>query len=106
MTLEILSPSGDPIIVAPPVYRATSFEHCLSYQRVDSLFVEMVLTHLYAAPGEKSEEPVFTIASYKTVSNPNMNPHRKIELSMEEARLLRDFLNRPEVSAHLDENQQ
>lgn len=101
MTLQILSPSGDPQIVAPPIYRSNSFEHCLSYQRIDDMHVQMVITHVPETDG-KPTEPMLNIASYRTVRNPNMVPHRMIELSMEEARLLRDFLNRDEVSAYLE----
>lgn len=101
MSIEILSPSGDPVIVAPPIYRQNSFEHCLSYQRVDHLHGEMVITHLPDA--EKPEPPMLNIALYRTVRNPNMVPWRLVELSMEEARMLKDFLNRPEISAYLEE---
>lgn len=99
-SLEILSPSGDPIIVAPPIYRKNSFEHVLCYQRRDTKHVEMVVTHLN---GGRPEPPTLGIASYRTVNNPNMIPSEKITISMEEARLLRDFLNRPEVVEWLEE---
>lgn len=101
--IEMFPPSDDSKIIAPVLYRANSHEHVLSYQKIGDQHVEMVLSHEYAPPGEQSSEPTFTIAIYHTVNNPNMIPFRMIELSMEEARFLRDFLNRPEVQGYLEQ---
>lgn len=43
----------------------------------------------------------FSLAIYH-LPNPNLNPSWSLDLSMEEARLLRDVLNRPEMQRYLE----
>lgn len=96
-------PNHNPAIVAPVIYRQNSFEHVLAYQKSGDEHVEIALSHVYCEESGAPTTPTLGLASYRTVNNPNMVPSAKIELSMDEARMLRDFLNRPEVLAYLDE---
>ena len=48
------------------------------------------------------ERDMLVIATYATQENPNEEPSEWLELSLEDARLLRQFLNKPEVVAHLE----
>lgn len=84
-------------------WRISSFEHSLSYDRKDGKRVEMALSHYADISGEGRRAPLLQLASRKIVRNPNCTPNEYIGLSMEEARLLRDFLNRPEIVAYLEE---
>lgn len=85
------------VVIAPVEYRENDFEHCLHYTRTGGKQVEMVVTHL---PGS---EACFSIGVYKLIGNPNLNPSQLVEITMEEARLLRDLLCRPEVQKYLEE---
>lgn len=100
--MEIIKNTGK-TIVAPIIYRANSHEHVLVYQKINNQHVEFVLSHEYAPPGEQPITPNLILASYLTVNNPNMISSHLIELSMEETRLLRDFLNRPEIQGYLEQ---
>lgn len=48
------------------------------------------------------ERDALVIAAFATQENPNQEPSEWLELSFEDARLLRNFLNKPEVVAHLE----
>lgn len=58
---------------------------------------ELMLVHL---PGSQTE---LCLATFRLNNNPNNNPTAQIDLSIEEARLLRDLLNRPEMQAYLEQ---
>lgn len=62
--------------------------------------VEMMVPHL-----EPLSPPALTLslAVFRLKKNPNLNPSQLIEFSMEEARLLRDLLNRPEMVVYLEQ---
>lgn len=84
-------------------YRQNSFEHSLSYDRHDGKRVEMALTHLPNISGDFTRAPMLHLVARKIRKNPHNGFNESISLSMEEARLLKDFLNRPEVTAWLEE---
>lgn len=78
-------------------FRNSSFETCLFYDRRDGKRVDFVVVHVM-----QDRDMMLHLTAMKPTSN---NPSEHITLSMEEARLLRDFLNRPEVGAWIDENE-
>lgn len=84
-------------IIAPIEYHDNVWENGLNYGRVGGKRVDMVVTHL---PGSEAH---FSIGVYKLIGNPNLNPSQLVEITMEEARLLRDLLCRPEVQKYLEE---
>lgn len=101
--IEILSPSENSIIITSPTYRENSFEHSLCYDRQDGKRVEMTLTHLPNISGDDERAPMLHLVTRKIRKNPQNSLNEFIGLSMEETRLLKDFLNRPEVTAWLEE---
>jgi len=90
-------------IISQIVFRNTSFETVLSYDRKDGKRVEFVLVHLPNISGEGPQEPFLALSSRSIRRNPNCVPNSLLNLSMEEARLLRDYLNRPETTLWLEE---
>lgn len=86
-------------------YRENSFEHCLTYQRADGLEGNIVLSHLPRISGEGYHEPLFTLALIKRRKQAEPIIRQCCSVSLEEARLLRDFLNREEVKAWLEEEE-
>ena len=90
-------------ISSPVTYRENSYENILQYRRAGGTKrVEITLCHLPDVSGESTNPPVLCLAEYKTRSNPNFNATALLNFSMEEARLLRDFLNRPEIQGWLE----
>ncbi|SRR5579885_1620006 len=85
-----------------PVFRNTSAETCLSYDRQDGKRVEFVLCHLPKID-DRPCTPFLNLSTRKIARNPNCQPNEQLVLSLKEARLLRDFLNRPEVASWLEE---
>ncbi|HET8910564.1 MAG TPA: hypothetical protein VFN23_03820 [Ktedonobacteraceae bacterium] len=102
MPLYLLSPDSQHIHPDSVRFYQNSLEDAIHYQRLDGHKVEIVLNHFLAASGDVPPEPTLTLASFRQRKNPNMNPSEQIELSMEEARLLRDFLNREDITAWLN----
>lgn len=84
-------------------YRTSSFEHSLTYDRRDGKRVEIALSHHADISGEGRRAPLLQLASRKIARNPTCALNEYIAFPMEEARLLRDFLNRPEIAAYLEE---
>lgn len=103
MNITFLSTLRHSVFKSLPHYRSTSFEDAITYDRIDGQSVEMVLSHLPNVSGDYPPTPTLTLASFRSSNNPKMKPHQHLELSMEEARLLRDLLNRPEVTEWLNE---
>lgn len=103
--MEILTLNHSPRIVGPIRYHQASFEDALIYDRRDGKRVEMALTHIPNVSGDAVRGPILQLATRK-IRKGNNTPNEYIGLSMEEARLLRDFLSRPEVSAWLDEEEE
>ncbi len=64
----------------------STFETGLHYER-NGERVEMVLTHLPAST------PTLNVATFPLQNNPNCNASAHVELSLGEARRLRDLLN-------------
>lgn len=95
--------STDTVLTGPAHFRQNSFEHCLSYDRIDGKRVEMVITHVPNVSGDGEKPALLQIATRKLQRNPTLALNEHVALSMEEARLLKDLLNRPEISAYLDE---
>lgn len=91
------------IFASIPKYRINSFEHAIFYHRKDGMLVEMSITHIPNVSGDAVRKPFLALCARKYERNPNCAPNAILNLSMEEARLLRDFLNYPEVNAYLDE---
>lgn len=59
---------------------------------------ELVLVHLVG------RVPELHLAVFRLKHNPNCNPSWQIELPLREARLLRDLLNRPEITHYLEQD--
>lgn len=82
-----------PAIDHPVTYFNNQHETSVGYNRSDEQHVEFVLSR---------QAQMFTIATFPLIGNPNMEPETQIVLGPQEARLLRDLLNRPEVQLCLD----
>jgi hypothetical protein len=91
------------VLASLPVFHDVSFETRLSYIRRDNKQIEFTVVHLEQASGDNFHVPHLALSSTRLHNNPNGAPHALLQLSMEEARLLKDFLNHPEVSTWLDE---
>lgn len=96
--------AGAKCIIANSIrWRESSFEHALTYDRKDGKRVEIALSHAVDISGEGHRGPLLQLASRKLTRNPNCTPNEYIGFSMEETRLLRDFLNRPEIVEWIEE---
>lgn len=95
------------VISSLPIFRNNSFETCLTYDRANGTQrVEFVVVHICNVSGDFSApEPYLALALRKLRHNPNNSFNALLNLSMEEARLLRDFLNREEVATWLEEEE-
>jgi hypothetical protein len=89
-----------------PTFRHTSFETCLSCDRSDGKRIEYVLVHPLNISGEGAQEPYLHLSTRKIHKHAANGFNQEIALSMEEARRLRDFLNRPEMAEWLEEAEQ
>ena len=67
-------------------------------QKSSNWRLEMVLVHT-PGPGFLA----LAIAIFSLKRNPNLKAKESVELSMQEARLLRDLLNRPETTQWLEQ---
>ena len=72
-----------------------TFETGLHYER-NGERVEMVLMHLPAST------PTLNVATFPLQDNPNCDASAHVEMSLSEARYLRDLLTSPGASAYLD----
>src|SRR5258708_5194174 len=93
-------------IVSPIKYRHSAFETAMTYARHDGKCVEVTVTHLPNNYENYFQGPTLSLATRQIKKNPNCTPNALIGMSMKEARLLRDFLNRPEVADWLDEEEE
>lgn len=102
--IELVRRAGS-VLTSLPVFRNSSFETYLSYDRNQGRErVEFVIVHPFHAAGDNFQPPFLALTSRNIKRNPNDTPGALLNLSMEEARLLRDYLNRPEVLAWLEED--
>lgn len=84
-------------LATTPSSRNNQHEISTSYNRTDGKRVEMVMMKQWACgPTE------LLIGAYRTQDNPNCNTSQYVALSIEEARILRDLLNREDVQALLN----
>lgn len=90
-------------IIGAVIFRNSSFETCLTYDRKDGKRVEFVIVHPLNIAGDCPKKPFLALASRSIKRNPNCTPNALLNLSMEEGRLLREFLNSPEAHTWLDE---
>jgi hypothetical protein len=86
-----------------PTFRHTGLETCLSCDRSDGKRVEYVLVHPLNISGEGAQGPYLHLSTRKIHKHAANGFNQEIALSMEEARRLRDFLNRPEMAEWLEE---
>jgi hypothetical protein len=80
----------------PVTSNESIFEHSFSYRNEHAQLVQIALTHV---PGVT---PSFSVASFETEDNPNMDPCQLVQMGLDKARALRDLLTNPAVSAYLD----
>lgn len=93
-------------LIRPATFRNTGLETCFSYDRTDGKHVEFVIVHLPDAAGDGPQEPFLHLSTRKISKNPNCALNEQLVLSPAEGRMLRDFLNRPEVEAWLEESEE
>ena len=77
----------------PVTHFHNEHEASVAYNRSDEIHIEFVLS---------TRQQVLTIITFPLLENPNMEPETQIVLGAQEARLLRDLLNRREVQLCLD----
>lgn len=80
-------------------FRHSSFETTISYDRTDGTHVGISIAHPLRFP----DVPELVIGIYRKGEG---EPYSYQSYSMAEARLFRDFLNRREASASLDEEEE
>jgi hypothetical protein len=81
-------------------FRHSSFETAVTYERSNGHEVQMTLVHsLHLHPGD---EPALVVAVMQIDDNPNCEFSEQVTLSIPELRLLRDLLNRHEITAYLE----
>jgi hypothetical protein len=85
-------------IASQPRYRHSSFETAITYHRTDETFGQLTLVH----EGHLLGPAELVLAMYTMKGLQEGIAREEVTLSVAEARLLRDLLNRPEVAAVLD----
>jgi hypothetical protein len=88
------------VFATTPQFHDTPVETCFTYERKDGKKVDMAIVHHTQRNGVQIS-PALLIGVMRIKNNPNCATSEFVDLSIEEARILRDLLNKPEVQAIL-----
>jgi hypothetical protein len=89
----------DTVLATPAEFHDTVAETYFTYTRKDGKRVDMTIGHHTYNPHNGVEIfPALLIGVMRIKNNPNCATSEFVDLSIEEARILRDLLNRPEVA--------